>query len=186
MKLAKRNQTSDKGQPARFGEAELDELERTHPEGMTVQQIVDVFTTRGERLSEATFRKYVQLGLLPRSRRVGQKGKHRGSRGLYPSTAVRQLAHIRSLMAQGFTIEEIQREFLFVRGDIEALGRQLTRVYDAIRTALEERTEKTGAPDPAALQLLDEAEGVGEDLVARLEAIERRLTLHARMARAVV
>jgi len=37
--------------------------------------LLDVFPPRGIRFSEATLRKYVQLGLLPRSVRVGQKGK---------------------------------------------------------------------------------------------------------------
>ncbi len=161
-------------------------LERAHPQGMSIQQIVAAFVERGERLSEATFRKYVQLGLLPRSRRVGRKGKNRGSQGLYPATAIRQLAAIRGLMAQGVTIEEIQKEFLFVRGDIEALGRQLDRVYDAIADAIGARAEREGAaalPEKAAL---DEAREVGADLLRRLEAIERSLTLHARMARAAL
>lgn len=169
-----------------FDEDELEVLERAHPEGMSVQQIVAAFVERGERLSEATFRKYVQLGLLPRSRRVGRKGKNRGSQGLYPATAVRQLAAIRRLMAQGVTIEEIQKEFLFVRGDIEALGRQLDRVYDAIADAIGERADREGAvalPEKAAL---DEAREVGADLLRRLEAIEQSLTLHARMARAAL
>ncbi|MEM9071509.1 MAG: MerR family transcriptional regulator [Myxococcota bacterium] len=175
-----------RGPVAAFAEDELDALERAHPEGMSVQQIVATFTERGERLSEATFRKYVQLGLLPRSRRVGRKGKHRGSQGLYPATAIRQLASIRRLMARGVTIEEIQREFLFVRGDIEGLGRQLRRVYDAIADAIRERADREGAgalPESAALT---EAREVGADLLRRLEAIERSLTLHARMSRAVL
>ena len=46
---------------------ELDEIECSWPDGMTSRQIVDVFETRGIRFSEATLRKYVQLGLLPRS-----------------------------------------------------------------------------------------------------------------------
>jgi DNA-binding transcriptional MerR regulator len=166
-------------------EEELVRLERQHSDGMSVQQIVEAFTARGERLTEATFRKYVQLGLLPRSIRVGRKGKHRGSQGLYPPTAVRQIDHIRRLMGRGFTIEEIQREFLFVRGDIEALGRQLERVYAAIGQALLER-EAQGEGDPLATRRLGEARDVGTDLVARLEAIERRLTMRARMERAVV
>jgi len=152
---------------------------------MNVQQIVDVFVERGTRLTEATFRKYVQLGLLPRSVRVGRKGKHRGSQGLYPATAVRQIDHIRRLMAQGFTIEEIQKEFLFVRGDIDALARQIERVYAAIEDALDGRDELGGA-DPLALRALDEARATGAQLLSQLEAIERRLTMRARMARAVV
>jgi len=51
---------------------ELEEIERAWPDGMTSRQIVDVFETRGIRFSEATLRKYVQLGLLPRSVRVGR------------------------------------------------------------------------------------------------------------------
>lgn len=166
-------------------EQALERIEREHSEGMSVQQIVEAFATQGERLTEATFRKYVQLGLLPRSVRVGRKGKHRGSQGLYPATAVRQIDHIRRLMAQGFTIEEIQREFLFVRGDIAALGRQLDRVYAAIESALEER-ESQEAGDPFVSRQLGEARDLGGDLVAKLEAIEQRLTMRARMERAVV
>mgnify|MGYP002379447607 CR=1 FL=1 len=197
-----------------FSEAELDALE-----GLGVQQIVDTFVEKGERLTEATFRKYVQLGLLPRSRRVGRKGKHRGSQGLYPATAIRQLVHLRQLMGLGFTIEEIQREFLFVRGDIEALGRQMARVYAAFESAFKVRksaadpadsmkksaddpadSKKKSADDPAdsvkkstsnvgetlLVRQLEEAQAVGEDLLQKLEDMERRLTMNARMSRAAL
>src|SRR4249919_275165 len=100
-------------------ERELQEIERTWPNGLTSRQIVDVFETRGIRFSEATLRKYVQLGLLPRSVRVGRKGKHQGSQGMYPARVVRHIQRIKEMMADDYTIEEIQREFLFVRGDIE-------------------------------------------------------------------
>lgn len=152
---------------------------------MSVQQIVEAFTTRGTRLTEATFRKYVQLGLLPRSVRVGRKGKHRGSQGLYPATAVRQIDHIRRLMHQGFTMEEIQKEFLFVRGDIDALRRQLKRVYQAIEDAVEEQVRQ-GAVEVGANEALREVRELGKELVRKLEDIERRLTMRARMARAAV
>jgi DNA-binding transcriptional MerR regulator len=166
-------------------DGELEELEQAHSDGMSVQQIVEVFTARGTRLSEATFRKYVQLGLLPRSVRVGRKGKHRGSQGLYPATAVRQIDHIRRLMHQGFTMEEIQKEFLFVRGDIDALSRQLKRVYQAIEDAVHEQARET-AEDAGVGTALSEARELGKELVEKLEAIERRLTMRARMARAAV
>lgn len=164
-----------------WSEADLREIEAAHPDGMSVQQIVDAFTARGERLTEATFRKYVQLGLLPRSVRVGRKGKHRGSQGLYPATAVRQIDHIRRLMAQGFTIQEIQQELLFVRGDIEALERQLDRVFAAIDGALAQRE-----PDDIASRTLADARAQARDLVRALTAVERRLSMQARMARAVL
>jgi hypothetical protein len=168
-------------EPAGFADEELKSIEARFPDGMSVQQIVEVFTTRGARLTEATFRKYVQLGLLPRSVRVGRKGKHRGSQGLYPATAIRQIDHIRRLMAQGFTMEEIQKEFLFVRGEIEALGRQLERIYGALGEG-----EAGEGGDPLAQRALVEARELGDELMKRLEDIERRLALRARMARAVV
>lgn len=168
-----------------WSEAELDEIEGAHANGMSVQQIVDAFTARGSRLTEATFRKYVQLGLLPRSVRVGRKGKHRGSQGLYPATAVRQIDHIRRLMGQGFTMEEIQKEFLFVRGDIDALSRQLNRVHQAIDNAVEEQ-QREGGEDPGVTDALNEVRELGKELVQKLEVIERRLTMRARMARAAV
>ena len=170
------------GAPAWWTEEELAVLERSFSEGMNVQQIVDAFNERGSRLTEATFRKYVQMGLLPRSVRVGRKGKHRGSQGLYPATAVRQIDHIRRLMSQGFTMEEIQKEFLFVRGDINALNRQLDRVYQAIEAALSER----GEADPAVIEALNEVRELGKELVSKLETIEERLTMRARMDRAAV
>ena len=84
-------------------------------------------------------------------------------------------------MSQGFTIEEIQKELLFVRGDIEALGRQLARVFDAIEGALAERSG-----DELAEHGLAEAQTLAKELVSKLEAVERRLSMRARMARAVV
>lgn len=152
---------------------------------MTVQQIVDAFVSRGDRLSEATFRKYVQLGLLPRSVRVGRKGKHRGSQGMYPATVVRQLDRIRRLMAQGFTMEEIQRDFLFIRGDIDDLQRRIASILsDAERNIVE--TARGSSPDEVAAQALEEARVLGDQLVRKMSEVEQRLAMRARMARAVV
>ncbi len=168
-----------------FGEEELAAIEARFPDGMSVQQVVEVVTSRGARLTEATFRKYVQLGLLPRSVRVGRKGKHRGSQGLYPASVIRQIDHVRRLMAQGFTMEEIQKEFLFVRGEIVALGRKLERIYAAIEDAFAP-AGGAGEGDPLARRALEEARGAGDELIRRLTDIERRLSLRARMAKAAV
>ena len=164
--------------------AELASIEGENPSGMTVQQIVEAFVSRGDRLTEATFRKYVQLGLLPRSKRVARKGKRRGSQGLYPTSVVRQIDEIRRLMAQGYTIDEIQREFLFIRGDLEELGRQLVRIETAIRKVLAARDD--GEVDELTERQLGEARALGRELLGRLEGIEKRMSLRARMARAVV
>ena len=170
---------------SRWTEQELDAVEREHPEGLSVQQIVGLFGARGERLTEATFRKYVQLGLLPRSVRVGRKGKHRGSQGLYPTTVVRQLDLIRRLMAQGFTIDEIQRDFLFIRGDIEELSRRLSSVFSEIEKAIYEGSAH-GGTDEVVSRSFREVRTLSDELLRKLGEIEQRLAMRARMARAVV
>ncbi|MCG8555885.1 MAG: MerR family transcriptional regulator [Proteobacteria bacterium] len=158
------------------------ELERAHPRGVGVQEVVDILASRGMRLSEATFRKYVQLGLLPRSVRVGRKGKNRGSQGLYPATVVRQLDLIRRLMAQGLTIDEIRRELLFVRGDVDDLARRFERVFEKLGKAIEMR----GEGDEVLARAISDAKALADRLVEGLKAIEVRLAARARMARAVV
>lgn len=172
-------------------------LERAHPAGLKVQEIVDAFGSKGDRLTEATFRKYVQLGLLPRSVRVGAKGKNRGSQGLYPATVVRRIETIRRLMSQGYTIEEIQREFFFIRGDIEELSRSLTRVYGAIERALSLREGASASKSPRvadagrgadelARKKYADARRLGEELLRALDEIEQRASLQARLKRAQV
>jgi DNA-binding transcriptional MerR regulator len=168
---------------AHFTEPELDDLEARYPEGLLTQDVVELFSARGERLSEATFRKYVQLGLLPRSVRVGRKGKHRGSQGRYPASVIRQIDAVRALMARGYTIQDIQRELLSLRTDIDAVGRQLTQVLSTMEHAL--RDSAPGGDDIATRAIAD-ARGGADALIEKLRAIEQRLAMRARMARAAV
>src|SRR5262245_18528970 len=100
-------------------DAVLDEVEKAHPDGITSQQIVELLEHHELKFSEATLRKYVQLGLLPRSVRVGRKGKNRGSQGRYPAGIVRQIVEIKRLLNDNYTIDEIRREYLLLRGEIE-------------------------------------------------------------------
>src|SRR3954454_19524263 len=119
-------------------ERELQEIERTWQNGLTSRQIVDVFETRGIRFSEATLRKYVQLGLLPRSVRVGRKGKHRGSCGLYPALVIRRVNVVKRMMAEDRTIEEIQRSFARFKDDIDSVQKDLRELISSF-----EREAKT-------------------------------------------
>ncbi|HJK96271.1 MAG TPA: MerR family transcriptional regulator [Polyangiaceae bacterium LLY-WYZ-14_1] len=162
-------------------EDRLGRLEAEFGGGIPLVRGLEELAHMGVRLSEATFRKYVQLGLLPRSVRVGRKGKHKGSQGLYPPTIVRQILHLRRLMEQGFTIDEIQRELLFVRGDLEALRRQLDRIYAAFDRALREREA-----DREVWRDLVAARTEGDQLLQRLETLEGRMSMRARMERAAV
>ena len=162
----------------------LDALEREHPQGITSAEILDTLAAHDIKFSEATLRKYVQLGLLPRSVRVGKKGKHQGSQGMYPAGVVRLVLRIREMMAQDYTIEEIQREFLFVRGDIEDLERSIGKVFLALREAARDaRSETSGR---AVSHDLEAAESLARDLVAKLTMIEERLMVQARLSRRAV
>ena len=69
----------------RISDDALDRIEREHEQAISSADILDIFASHGIKFSEATLRKYVQLGLLPRSVRVGRKGKHRARRvGIRP------------------------------------------------------------------------------------------------------
>jgi DNA-binding transcriptional MerR regulator len=115
---------------------EIEQIEREHAQGVSAPFIVRVFAERGARLSQATFRKYVQAGLLPRSRRVGRKGKHRGSQGVYPVESVRKINAIKKMMAAGLTLEDIKTSFVVHTHHIEAAERELAQVLDALELHL--------------------------------------------------
>ena len=151
----------------------LRRIEREHGEGMSASQIVDAFTSHGVRLSEATFRKWVQLGLLPRSRRVGRKGKHQGSRGLYPSATLRRINQIKRLMAENLTIEEIGQSLQF-RDEIESIERGLEELVNRFRGALDAGSLEK-AERQALERLIAEAEKDFGALVTALATVERRI-----------
>ena len=164
--------------PARKGllsDDELRAIEAAHPEGITSVQVVDVFSSRGIRFSEATFRKYVQQGLLPRSRRVGRKGKHRGSLGVYPARTVRRINAIKRLMDDGFTIEEIQEHFLRFTEAIEQLEEGFTEVFARL-----EGQAQTPRFDTRARKSLEkdigEARRDADELMRRIDGLARRAT----------
>jgi hypothetical protein len=164
---------------AMIDERTLSGIEDSRPEGLTSAEILDIFARNEMALSEATLRKYVQLGLLPRSVRVGKKGKHQGSQGVYPVQVVRLILTIKRMMAEDFTIEQIQREFLFIRSDVEQLERSLDGIFGKLDGVIRERRGEHGAE--AVRRDVSGARAVGKDLVARLEAIEDKLGERARM-----
>ena len=169
---------------------ELSRIEREHPEGLSSADIVNYLTKRGVSFTESTLRKYVQLGLLPRSRRVGMKGKHKGSQGLYPATVVRQVQRLKSMM-ETHTIEEIQRDFFFTRGDVESLETSLEKIFGALTTALKARSKSEGvraleARKDTMQRDLAETRALAAELVAKVIALEARLTMQARLQREAV
>ena len=161
--------------PLFLEEADVGQIERAHPDGLTSAQIISIFQNRGIKFSEATFRKYVQVGLLPRSRRVGSKGKHRGSRGIYPCATVRRINSIKSLMAQSFTLEQIQQSF-------NAFKERIDAVEGAIDDLLRSFEREVGQPQFDVRQRLEldrdvrRAQDTARQLVREIRGIESRLT----------
>src|SRR5574341_1052542 len=102
---------------------EIERIERERAVGITSREVVRLFESKGARLSGSTFRKYVQVGLLPRSRRVGRKGKHTGSTGLYPVEVVRRINLIKRMMAEGMTIEDIGESFVALKNRLDDVER---------------------------------------------------------------
>jgi hypothetical protein len=169
----------------RLDQAALSRLEKEREDGLSSAEILAFFDSQGVKFSEATLRKYVQLGLLPRSVRVGRKGKHQGSQGRYPASVIRQILRIKEMMADSLTIEQIQREFLFVRGDIEELERVLGRIFESLEQTARERT-RAGASPRSVTQDLAGARSLARELLSKLEAIEARLKARAELSRPAV
>jgi len=173
--------TNQRATVKQLDEATVTRIEREHAQGMTSAEILDVFASHGVRLSEATLRKYVQLGLLPRSVRVGQKGKHQGSKGVYPVSVVRQILQIKQMMAESYTIEQIQREFLFMRSDLELLEQTLTSIFKKLDGVLKQHKKDLAAQ--TMTREMVSARTLSKELLQRLQAIESRIASKAQVGR---
>ncbi|HWN71110.1 MAG TPA: MerR family transcriptional regulator [Haliangium sp.] len=157
-----------------LSDSEIDAIEATYPDGITAVQVVELFTSRDVRFSEASFRKYVQLGLLPRSRRIGRKGKHRGSMGVYPAKTVRRINEIKRLMADGYTIEEIQAQFLRFTDTLETLEEGFSELFSRLEEEVAEPRFDNQTRRSLTRELKD-ARQAADDLLARLDGLSRRV-----------
>lgn len=147
-----------------FSDDELDAIEREYPQGLSSETILGLLHSKGIKLTEATLRKWVQLGLLPRSRRVGLKGGQPGSLGLYPAGVVRRIQRLRTMMRE-LTIDEIKHRLPFVRGDVEELERTLDRIFGQL----------DGAAGGQRVRELGEARRIASELIERIGGIQARL-----------
>jgi DNA-binding transcriptional MerR regulator len=165
------NQTMDtmsaKDTQVDMPESALRAFEERFPEGVTSAQVVAFFQQLGVRLSEATFRRYVQLGFLPRCRRVGRKGRgrHRGSEGIYPTAVVRRLHEVKRLLEQQLTIDEIRGLFRVREDDVQEVRERLTAIVTGVEQQLAE------SPDELLGRHLEQLRGT----IAELEAGLRRV-----------
>jgi DNA-binding transcriptional MerR regulator len=162
--------------PLELLEARLTRLERARPEGLTSAEILQILAEHGVQVSEATLRKYVQLGLLPRSVRVGRKGKHLGSRGLYPTEVVRRIALIKALMAERATMDEIRRRLAFLSVDIDKLEASIQAVLTKVRQhAGGSSADNVASIDGRRRSEIRTIERFGRELIERLRRLDARL-----------
>jgi DNA-binding transcriptional MerR regulator len=150
---------------------EIARVEREQAAGISSREVVRLFESKGARLSAATFRKYVQSGLLPRSRRVGRKGKHAGSTGLYPVAVVRRIDLIKRMMAAGLTLDEIRESYVAIRNRIEDLEAE----FAAVRAELAARARA----HPARQDVEAELSRVDREVSAAFRRLERAGSLLA-------
>lgn len=150
---------------------EIARVEREQAAGISSREVVRLFESKGARLSAATFRKYVQSGLLPRSRRVGRKGKHAGSTGLYPVAVVRRIDLIKRMMAAGLTLEEIRDSYVVIRNRIEDLEAE----FAAVRADLAARARA----HPARSDVENELTRAQREVSAAFRRLERAGSLVA-------
>lgn len=162
---------------------EIDQIERDNPNGLSSDEIVEFFTRRGVKFTESTLRKYVQWGLLPRSRRVGLKSRKRGSLGLYPVTVVRRVQRLKAMLGT-HSVEQIRRQYLFVRADVEELERTLERIFLALSNASKSKAVEGTAR--ASQRELTDAKALAAELVAKLTSVETRLTMQTPLRREAV
>lgn len=158
-------------------DAELNELEREYKDGIETLEVVRLFRDRGIRISEASFRKYVQLGLLARSHRVsaGGRGKHRGSKGLYPFSVVRRINDIKRMMAEGLTIDDIVRASMKFAKEINQLDNGLQRLFSDMH-------QEVNGPHfdmslrPVVERDLQDAQLTARTLIKKLVTIDQHIT----------
>jgi DNA-binding transcriptional MerR regulator len=160
-----------------LADADIQRIERERGAGITSSEVVRVFEATGARLSAATFRKYVQMGLLPRSRRVGRKGKHTGSTGLYPVSVVRRIALIKRMMAEGYTVEDIRGSFVIVRNRLDDVEKGLAELLEELgrkardhprRRHFEEELDRAEREAKRALERLEKVGGAVATVAAEI------------------
>jgi len=183
--LQQMDSTEKKKAKGLFSDAELDALEQRNPDGFSSGEVIDVFARQGVKFSEATFRKYIQLGLLPRSRRVGRKGKHKGSKGIYPAGIVRQINEIKLMMSFDYTIDDIRRHFAFVGGEVEELRTLLTKIVGRLDQSVSDNG--IGSYAKASLNTeIAEVRASSDVLVSKLEDMARRIRELKQLAKEAV
>ena len=138
---------------------------------LSLQEIIDILQKKhGVKLTESSFRKYVQLELLPRSKRIGKKGKHKGSSGIYPASVIERFLLIRKLMNEDLTLEEIKNNTVFYLNKSETIAGEVAGLASHITAEM----EKLGLSPNESFRLNKALIGLNKDadkLLANLQGL---------------
>src|SRR5260221_11431315 len=78
------------------------------------------------------------------------------------------------MMADNYTLEQIKRDVLFMRSDIQALEATLDSIFETLARVMKER--RTDPYAQAVARDVEGAKALSRDLVARLGSIESRVS----------
>ncbi len=123
---------------------EIKQAEIKYSEGIASADVVRIFVSRGLKFSEATLRKYVQLGLLPTSKRVGM-GKHRGSSGVYPAATVGMINRIKKALDAGHSLDDLISGAVGLHSAVEGLRRSAVQTYDKLAAVVQSQPSRERA-----------------------------------------
>jgi DNA-binding transcriptional MerR regulator len=155
-----------------LSKAELAHIERIYAGGIKTSEVVSIFRHRAP-FGESALRKYVQLGILPKSMRVGRRGQYRGSNGLYSVQIVRLINDIKKAIDQGITLKEIRLSHIGLSGRISALNAACDAVFEHFRESVSKLTITT-KQRAALLQRLDDRQRALREHCDALGAMARR------------
>jgi DNA-binding transcriptional MerR regulator len=157
-------------------EHEIEELSKHYKSGITSSQVITIFRDKGVRFSEATFRKYVQLGLLPRSRRVSAgSGRHRGSKGIYSGRVIKNINDIKRMMSEGLTLDDISRASQKYAREIRGIDSGLQQIFKTMSTEIDGPRFDLSLK-PMVETEIENAKESARQLIGKLEDIEKTLT----------
>ena len=152
-----------------LSKTDIKKIHDKYPEGISSQEIVEIFQNRGMKFSEATFRKYVQMGLVERCRRVGRKGKHKGSHGLYPISTVKRINAIKKMISGDLTLEQLRGSYFSMRQKIE----EVERIIDGVRVDLKQHTDEKKKKERHDVQLNRDLDNILKNVNRVVSTLER-------------
>ena len=100
----------EKGLPF-FAETELIKIENDekYKSGLLFEEVNQILTEKGMILKLPTFKKYINLKLIPVS--IGRKIVGRGSKGLYPSSVIREINFIKYALYSNLNFTKAVQRF---------------------------------------------------------------------------